>query len=96
MVFWGRGLAYTRESERDMEPVAAADRKRKEPKVARLACLTLAKKKIWKREKEELCLQRSRVFKSVCPILPKRAGKNAGKFGKTPKLGSNMLKFLSL
>ncbi len=54
MVFWGRGLAYTRESERDMKPVAAADHKRKEPKVAHLACLTLAKKKIWKREKEEI------------------------------------------
>ena len=53
-VFWGRGLAYTTESERDVEPVAAADRKRKEPKVARLVCLTLVKKEIWKREKEEI------------------------------------------
>ncbi len=44
MVFLG-GLAYTRESEKGMEPMAAADRRRKEPKVARLACLTLAKKK---------------------------------------------------
>ncbi len=32
-----------------MEPVAVADRKRNEPKVACLACLTLVKKQIWKR-----------------------------------------------
>ena len=45
MVFLGgRGLAFTRKSERDMELVAAADGKRKEPKVACLACLTLVKK----------------------------------------------------
>ena len=52
--FGGRGLAYTRESDRDMKLVAVADRKRKKPKVARLACLTLVNKKIWKREKEEI------------------------------------------
>ncbi len=40
---WERGLSYTKESKRDMETVAAADCKRKEPKVARLACLTLVK-----------------------------------------------------
>ena len=44
--FFLGGLAYTRESEIDMEPVAAADHRRKEPKVARLACLTLAKKSL--------------------------------------------------
>ena len=43
--FLGKGLAYTRESKRDMEQVATADRKRKEPEVACLACLTLANKK---------------------------------------------------
>ncbi len=32
--FGGRGLAYTRESDRDMKLVAVADRKRKKPKVA--------------------------------------------------------------
>ncbi len=37
-----------------MKPVATADCKRKEPKVARLACLTLVKKKSWKWEKEEI------------------------------------------
>ena len=54
MVLGGRGLAYTRENERDIEPVAAADCKRKEPKVACLACLALVKKKIWKRENKEI------------------------------------------
>ncbi len=42
--FWERGLAYTKECKRDMEPVAAADCKRKDPKVAHLACLTFVKK----------------------------------------------------
>ena len=44
----GRGLAYTRESERDMEPVAAADRKR--PDISKEKNLEEGKRK---REKEK-------------------------------------------
>ncbi len=44
MVFCGGGALLIPGKARDIKPVAAADRKRKELKVAHLACLTLVKK----------------------------------------------------
>ncbi len=53
-IVFGGGALLTPGKTRDIKPVAAADRKRKESKVSCLACLALVKEKIWKRENEEI------------------------------------------